>query len=223
MTKDENSLIIYTCITNGKDDLKEYLPEKGVRYICFTDGSVTPKGDQWEVRPLVWKHDDPTKTARFHKCAAHAVLPEHKWSVWMDGHISPKVKQSEIVDWMTKEGKVFGAMVHTERECIYQEMVTLMDLGIEKERTIKFLFERYKSEGFPQKFGLHRTGVLVRKNVDCNTKFNEMWWNEILHNSKRDQLSFDYTRWLMNFYIQELKLDWYKQDLHNDNPKKAKK
>lgn len=218
-----DDLVIYTCITNGKDTIKEYIPEDGVRYICFTDGTAIPKGDQWEVKPLIWKSEDPTKTARFHKCAAHSILPDHKWSVWMDGHIFPKVRQKEVVDWMEKAGAVFGAMKHTERNCIYKEMAILLKLGIEEERTIQTIFERYKKEEFPQNFGLHRTGVLVRKNVPCNKKFNEMWWDQILHNSKRDQLSFDYIRWIMNFHIKPISIDWYKQELHNDNTKKSKK
>ena len=210
-----DDLIIYTCITNGKDTLKEYEPEKGVRYICFTDGSVSSKTGQWEVLPICKDLVCPVKTARFHKIMAHNVLPDHKWSVWIDGHLTPKVRQSEVVDWMNNN--VFGCMMHQDRNCIYDEMSEVLDLKIEDEYVIKDVFNRYKKESVPTNYGLHRTGVLVRKNVPIVQKFNELWWNEVFKNSKRDQLSFDYIRWKLNFVVTELNISWYKQDTHKNN------
>ena len=119
-------LIVYTCITQGKDELKEnFQPEPGVKYICFSDGSVMPKKDIWDIRPLAFEHECPVKTARFHKIGAHAILPDHKWSIWMDGHLKPMVKQQDVIDWMGPN--VMGVMHHQHRNCIYDEMLVLLD------------------------------------------------------------------------------------------------
>jgi len=45
--------------------------------------------------------------------------------------------------------------------------------------------------------------ILLRKHNDTNViKTMEDWWLEIKHNSRRDQLSFDYVAWKNNFKIQ---------------------
>ena len=36
---------------------------------------------------------------------------------------------------------------------------------------------------------------MARRYCAAVAEFNEMWWEEILHGSVRDQLSFDYVRW----------------------------
>ena len=55
--------------------------------------------------------------------------------------------------------------------------------------------ERYREEGFPEKYGLGETRVLYRKNNDDCKKLMDAWWAEVEKGSHRDQLSFDYARW----------------------------
>src|SRR6201999_1861586 len=50
--------------------------------------------------------------------------------------------------------------------------------------------------GFPERFGLHATMFLARRHTRSTClNFNLGWWEELSRFSKRDQLSFDYTRW----------------------------
>ena len=60
--------------------------------------------------------------------------------------------------------------------------------------------ERYISEGYPKNNGLTTNPIIVRNHNDSVViKTMEDWWNEIKHNSKRDQLSFDYIAWKNEF------------------------
>ncbi len=60
--------------------------------------------------------------------------------------------------------------------------------------------ERYQMEGYPTKNGLATTPIMVRNHNHLDTiKHNEDWWSEIKHNSKRDQLSFNYIAWKNQF------------------------
>jgi len=59
---------------------------------------------------------------------------------------------------------------------------------------------RYLSEGYPKQNGLSTTPIMVRNHMDDNViNHNEDWWSEIKHNSKRDQLSFNYIAWKNQF------------------------
>lgn len=56
--------------------------------------------------------------------------------------------------------------------------------------------KRYKSEGFPEKYGLLQSNIMIRKhnNPDC-IRLMEDWTKEIIGGSHRDQLSFNYCCW----------------------------
>lgn len=208
-----SDVIIYTCITNKKDKLREYVPEEGVRYICFTNCELEQKSKQWEILPLKYQETDMRRTARFHKVNPHIVLPDHEWSVWMDGNIKPMVRQNEIIEWMGN--KHFGAMIHgLKRRCLYDEMDAVIERKKESSVIVKRVFERYKDEGVPKNITIHATGALVRRNMEAVRNFGELWWEEIRFYSKRDQLSFDYLRWKHNFDVVDLKTDWYQIDQH---------
>ena len=153
--------------------------------------------------------NDPRRTARYHKVNPHLVLPDHEWSVWLDGNIRPMVKQAEVIEWM--ENRHYGAMMHSlNRKCIYDEMDACIARKKESPEVIKTVFDRYKSECVPINIQVHQTGAMIRRNIKAVHRFNDEWWEEIRFYSKRDQLSFDYLRWKNNFDITNLKPDWYK-------------
>ena len=207
-------IIVYTCITNGKNKLEKFLPEEGVRYICFTNEKLEqPKETPWELLPLEWEHEsDPRRTSRYHKINSGLVLPTHDWSVWLDGNIRPMVRQKEVIEWMNN--RHFATIPHMLRNCLYDEMVACMDRKKESKDMIEKIFNRYKTQGVPPNLGLHATGVLIRRFFPSVVSFCTEWWKEVAKYSKRDQLSFDYIRWKRNFEVATLKSDWYKLNKH---------
>ena len=68
-----DKIIVYTCITGGKNELLEYEKEDGIEYICFSDTKIETKTDQWKICDLEWEFDDPRRTARYHKLMSHEV------------------------------------------------------------------------------------------------------------------------------------------------------
>ena len=60
--------------------------------------------------------------------------------------------------------------------------------------------ERYIKEGYPSNNGLITSPIIFRKHneKDCIETMEE-WWTEIKHNSRRDQLSFNYVAWKTDF------------------------
>ena len=60
--------------------------------------------------------------------------------------------------------------------------------------------ERYRQEGYPEHNGLIESAILVRELKDQRLiSLMEAWWQEVLHGSKRDQLSFNYVCWKHDF------------------------
>jgi len=206
-------IAVYTSIFGGYDNIiDDQLKMDGVDYICYTDANI--KSDLWEVRKSTPLYTDPNRNAKKYKVLPHRYLSEYDWSVWIDGNI--KI-HSDIRPLCSGEPyKLYDHMkVFDARDCIYDEAETILNFGkINSERNphkgiknwkdnpslIMKQMERYQMEGYPTKNGLATTPIMVRNHNHLDTiKHNEDWWSEIKHNSKRDQLSFNYIAWKNQF------------------------
>ena len=95
------------------------------------------------------------------------------------------------------------------RNCVYKEYEAIINLGQQKGNykdnpAIMYnQVKRYMEEGYPQDNGLTTNGIMFRNHKNPSIiNLMEDWWLEIKHNSRRDQLSFDYIAWKNNFKIQ---------------------
>ena len=58
----------------------------------------------------------------------------------------------------------------------------------------------YIREGFPIDFGNYDTGVLVRDTSNDEVRsLMDLWWNQLIKYTYRDQLSFQYLLWKYDF------------------------
>jgi len=208
-------IAIYTSIFGGYDNLiDEQFQMDGVDYICFTDKDIESK--TWKVVKSTPIYNDSNRTAKKYKVLPHRYLNDYDWSVWVDGNI--KVI-SDIRSLCNGDAyKLYDHMLvgeYDRRNCIYDEAQTILNFGkINSERypekgiknwkdnpkLIVDQMNRYLSEGYPKQNGLSTTPIMVRNHMDDNViNHNEDWWSEIKHNSKRDQLSFNYIAWKNQF------------------------
>lgn len=206
-------IAVYTSIFGGYDNIiDDQLKMDGVDYICYTDADI--KSDIWEVRKSTPLYTDPNRNAKKYKVLPHRYLSEYDWSVWIDGNI--KIHSDIRTLCSGDPYKLYDHMkVFDARDCIYDEAETILNFGkINSERNphkgiknwkdnpslIMKQMERYQMEGYPTKNGLATTPIMVRNHNHLDTiKHNEDWWSEIKHNSKRDQLSFNYIAWKNQF------------------------
>ena len=208
-------IAIYTSIFGGYDDLiDDQFQMDGVDYICFTDRDI--KSKTWKVVKSTPIYNDSNRNAKKYKVLPHRYLNDYDWSIWIDGNI--KVI-SDIRSLCNGEAyKLYDHMLvgeYDRRNCIYDEAQTILNFGkINSERypekgiknwkdnpkLIVDQMNRYASAGYPKQNGLATTPIMVRNHLDSGViKHNEDWWSEIKHNSKRDQLSFNYIAWKNKF------------------------
>lgn len=203
-------LIVYSCVTSGYDQVHDTLfkgqavPEEGVRYILFSDFifPCTMRTDdmEWEVKQVKWSHAMcPSRTARYHKCLPHVVLPPHERSLWVDGSLAFKGVRADadiagkfLVDG---DGIDIATFKHPDRQCVYQEERACLKYRKDHAEIMRTQLAKYEKERYPPYNGLVETACLARRNNDRIRAFNEMWWKEIEAHSFRDQLSFNYVCW----------------------------
>ena len=198
---EKNKRVVYTCITGSYDGLidPEYISD-GYDYICFTDNKEF-KSDIWDIRPLPKEVEglSQVKKQRFIKINPHLFLPEYELSVWVDGNVTLKGNLNELTEKTLVDDCSIYVPKHPSRDCIYSEAKAVISMRKDKEENVNPQIYRYEKEGFPSKYGLLQSNIVIRKhnNEDCK-KIMETWSDEVINGSHRDQLSFNYVLWKNN-------------------------
>lgn len=198
--KEYGKIVVYTCVTGGYEKLVQPVKTKGVDYVCFTDDTgCTANG--WELRPIPEELSGLTKVKqqRMVKVCPHKYLPEYDISIWVDGSIHIKGDVKEFLGGIIYSGYSVFIPTHPARTCIYREAVAVKSLRKDTTDLPDKQMKKYKEEGFPEKYGLVQTNIIVRwhNNEDC-IELMETWAEEIRNFSHRDQLSFNYAVWKTN-------------------------
>ena len=197
-----NSVVCYTCITGGYDQVREpKVISKGVDYICFTD-NIKLKSNIWQIRPIPdeLKLLSNVKKQRIVKICPHRYLKEYDVSIWIDGNIEVKADLNDFIQQYNLSKCPFYTRIHPCRKCIYAEAQACISMGKDNASIIKKQVDAYKKEGYPKDIGMVETCVILRKHNDikCQLLCNA-WASELLLHSHRDQLSFNYVCWKMHF------------------------
>ena len=193
-----NKKVVYTCITGGYDRLLE--PTKitdDYDYVCYTDNpSLTSK--TWQIRQLPKECEilDNVRRNRYIKMHTHTLFSEYDLSIYVDGSIRICGDLNEFTK--TCELNKYNIVIpkHPARDCIYKEAPVCVSMRKDTAEHINPQIQRYREEGFPERYGLTQNNIIVRKH---NTKecidLMEKWWKEVVNGSYRDQLSLMYVLW----------------------------
>lgn len=180
---------VYTAVTNGKDTLKENQNTTNASFIAFTDKPFESK--VWEMRVACNESTDPVRNAKKHKILPHLYFPDAEYSLWIDGTISLKVPLDDLIHKYLQNTDI-AMFPHPYRNCLYDEALTCITLGLDNPDTIKKQVEEYNLEGYLPRRGLFEATVILRRHTNEIRAFNETWWDEIQRGSKRDQISLPY-------------------------------
>jgi GT2 family glycosyltransferase len=185
---DKSKIVVYTAITGRYDFLKEQVTA-GIPFVAFMEKPA--KSTTWDVRPLTTHCDDNTRNAKLYKVMSHRYFPDVDYTLWIDGSITLKAPLDKIIQKEMGDADILIHR-HPDRDCIYDEAYTCIDMKLDDPQVILNQIARYKREGYPAHNQLAEAGIIVRRNNDIVRKFNEAWWEEIQNNSRRDQISFNY-------------------------------
>jgi hypothetical protein len=199
----KNKVVVYTCITNGYDNLWEpEITDDTIDFICFTDDLKIKSNTQWSIRkiPKIFNHLPKTKIYRALKLLPHILFNNYDMSLWVDGSVQIKKDLEGFIN--SHSNKKITLSENPYVNCIYEESDLIKKLKKEKPEVIDNQISKYSNLNYPKNNGSVQTGVLFRKHNDPEViKFNEDWWRETLDNSNRDQLSFNFLKWKSSLNI----------------------
>lgn len=196
-------IVVYTAIVNNYNPLRNPAHiDPDIDYACFTDQPkwfALSNNTIWKGRPFPVSDLDATRMNRQVKLLPHRFFPEYDTSIYVDGSIQIT---GSIRALLAEYGqpKMLG-FKHPKRDCAYQEGKTCIEMNKETPEVIRNQLARYRSEGFPEHFGLIEGGVLIRRHNDPEiVALMEAWWHELQSESRRDQISFPYVAWRQGFW-----------------------
>lgn len=191
-------LAIYTVLVGSKEELSNplyYLGDQAptdleLDFICFTDkeGLVSPT---WQIRKLEHPLLPPEKLSRLPKALPHEFLPDYEYSLYIDNTVvfQRLPQQMDIGD-----GAIFRAFRHPWRSCPLDEADIIVKSGLDGATVVANQARFYTRQGRPLDDirSLTSGTVLLRKHHHPDVqRFGELWWEQILLFSKRDQISLD--------------------------------
>jgi len=206
----QNRKVVYTAITGGYEGLKEpkFISE-GWDYVCFTDDPAITS-ETWQVRLIdkeAWvamgaQHvDNPRRLAKFPKIIPHLFLPEYEESIWVDGSYDLVGDLNTFVSSYLRETDMIGFAHVTDIDmtCSYYEAKRCIASGAAPKEHAEAQMNRYRAEGFPERYGLIAAGTIYRKQTEKTKELGWLWYEETMRGTPRDQMSFNYCCWKLGF------------------------
>lgn len=188
------NIAVYTAIFNGYDTLYPVPdPDPAADYICFSNQPLPDAPAPWQVRVVPQAHRDPRKAVRYYLLRPTWCLPEYAYTIMHGGNavlVSPVAPLLSFLD-----DTDIAAYPHPHRDNVYAEGDAIATMGKDNYENFRGQLLWYEQQGFDGK-PLSANGILVRRNSPRMVLFELFWWTEMLAGSHRDQLSFDYSRWV---------------------------
>jgi hypothetical protein len=192
-----NKIAILTALSGTREKLhdpKTIFPNAD--YFAFVD--APQEAAAWQQRPLLHFSNDikfaGRRNAKIYKVMPHLFLPGYDYYFWVDVSHEVVMNPDLVIENYMKDSEI-GVFKHTQRNCAYSEAVIINELGYDHKENVDKQVELYRSQGFPDNFGLYELPVSIRKNTPTTQLFNMMWFEQICKYSSRDQISFPYCLW----------------------------
>ena len=193
-----NKIAILTALSGTREKLVD--PRNtflNADYFAFTD-NISQDVGIWKQIPLLHFSNDSRfaarRNAKIYKILPHLFLPNYEYYIWHDVSHSLVADPEEVCEKYLRDSDI-AVFKHTQRDCAYAEANIINELNYDHRESVDSQVSFYKSQGFPENYGLYELPVSIRRNTKSTQVFNQMWYEQINRFSSRDQISFPYCLW----------------------------
>ena len=199
--------VVYTALLGKYDKIHQINKEKGYDYFMFTDQDFDNQSNcNWTILHLK-KTDNLDnknifKLQRFYKTHPHLFFADYDLSIYVDSSYGIKGNLDEFLLRILSPNISIYFLEHPSRNYIYNEFKAVLSSKKELLEIVNCIKKRYNKFKFPDNVGLGENNLIIRKHNEkkCIILMNQ-WYNEIVHYSHRDQLSFGFIFWKNGFKI----------------------
>ncbi|KAG4977332.1 hypothetical protein JHK86_036806 [Glycine max] len=148
-------------------------------------------------------YPDARRTGKIPKLLLHRLVPNARYSIWLDGKLELVVDPYQILErFLWRKNATFAISKHYRRFDVFIEAEANKAAGKYENASIDFQIEFYKNEGLtpyteaklPLISDVPEGCVIVREHVPISNLFTCLWFNEVDRFTSRDQISFSTVR-----------------------------
>ncbi|XP_061358648.1 probable hexosyltransferase MUCI70 [Gastrolobium bilobum] len=146
---------------------------------------------------------DARRTGKIPKLLLHRLVPNARYSIWVDGKLELVVDPYQILErFLWRKNATFAISKHYRRFDVFVEAEANKAARKYDNDSIDFQIEFYKKEGLtpyteaklPLISDVPEGCVIVREHVPISNLFTCLWFNEVDRFTSRDQISFSTVR-----------------------------
>ena len=191
--------VVYTALLGEYDNINTIKKEDGYDYFIFTDQILKNNSNNWTILNInEMKHLNINiiKRQRFFKTHPHLFFKNYDLSIYVDTSIVIKGKLDEFILRILTPKLSIYILEHPRRNTINNEFQAVIDLKKDTKMNVNKVRQKYNKLKFPDNNGLAECCLIIRKHNNLNCiNFMNKWFEEIVNNSHRDQLSFNFILW----------------------------
>jgi len=202
----DKKIVIYSCITGNYDKTIEPLYKAdNIDYIMFTSGDA----EGWikrEIPDNIKELKNPILINRYIKFHPHELFEnDYDFSIYVDGNIAI-ISDLSVLTNLVNDKYGFAFHRHYSRNCIYDEAKCCIAFKKGNKNKIKEQIENYKSELFPENYGLVEGNVIVNnmKNKEAKAIMEQVWEELNISQTFRDQLTIPYVLWKNKIKVEDI-------------------
>jgi hypothetical protein len=183
---------VYRALVGGYEELgeEEVAHDSDLPFICLTDDPGLTS-ETWEVVVVEPRlPQDATRSARALKIIGHPVLDKYDETLWVDNTVALTRPPDDLFDDWLSDADV-AAPLHSYRTSVLAEAEAVIDAGLDDyARVYEQIAHQLMEGGEVLEENPHWTGMLARRRTPVTDAAMQAWWEQVLHHSRRDQLSF---------------------------------
>ena len=185
---DVSDIIIYTCITNGYDNLVSDFYHPNVRYVCFHDGTIDTSITPWEYIKLDVDISCPRRLSFYPKANPHLFFPSGSKTIWIDACY----KHTPQFLNMSRECFPFTILRHPSKFTYYDEILEGFMCAFFSYNDAINLTKKLKEKGYDFKKYSSPLGTILWRTISPEiNRFNDSWYKWSLVGCNRDQIALD--------------------------------
>ena len=185
---DVSDIIIYTCITNGYDNLVSDFYHPNVRYVCFHDGTIDTSITPWEYIKLDVDISCPRRLSFYPKANPHLFFPSGSKTIWIDACY----KHTPQFLSMSRECFPFTILRHPSKFTYYDEILEGFMCAFFSYDDAINLTKKLKEKGYDFKKYSSPLGTILWRTISPEiNRFNDSWYKWSLVGCNRDQIALD--------------------------------
>jgi len=208
-------ITVYTALFGDYEQLVEQpvRAQSSADFVCFTDNDAL-ESETWQIRvvrpTMPW---DTVRAARKIKILGHEIF-ESEVTLWIDNRVVLKATPETLVQTYLGENAM-ALPLHDHRASVRDEFAEVLAAGIDQPWRVR---EQLHYLEVSDRDVLHEvpywTAILLRRRDDRVRRAMEIWADNVLCLSRRDQLSVNYAIKAAGLSVTAIVIDNTESPLH---------